>query len=163
MTTTPWSPGWGGPPASAGNKWARRRKAGCAPTPLPPAAVAPPTARFGAGPPAALLSACSSPGKPRAAGPSPSLRVSPPRSSPLQVRGRAEGGPAASARAGVRPGGAAEPEPEHPGESGRMLGDGLEQSASDGVGRAAGRPAGEGGGGGEEERPGARGSHCGGI
>lgn len=45
------------------------------------------------------------------------------------------GGPAASARAG-----AAEPEPKHPVESGRLLGDSLEQSASDGVGRAAGRP-----------------------
>lgn len=45
------------------------------------------------------------------------------------------GGPAASARAG-----AAEPEPKHPVESGRLLGASLEQSASDGVGRAAGRP-----------------------
>lgn len=82
--------GGGGPPASAGNMWARRREAGGAPAPLPLAAVAPPTARFGAGPPAAPLSACRSPGTPRAVG--PSLRVSPPRSAPRQVRGRAEGG-----------------------------------------------------------------------
>lgn len=142
--TTPWLPGSGRPtrlPASAGNKWARRGggEARRAAAPLLPAAAAPPPDRLGAGSPAAPLSACRSPGTPRAAG--PRRPGSPPSSGPQQVRGWREGDRrraqgllpgAAVPRAG---GGAGAGAPQ--GESGRTLGDPLEWDASERVGTAA--------------------------